>query len=144
LGEQLNVVDTGRWGFGRGGRFGSWQLGIENGINGTGLTLELSVKVDIELGKIQRIKANLDAFAGKFRRGLVKTAAQQEGGVFANGAIDAMEEGAMQVSGWGELSNLFDIVLPAQQRGGMDCRMLAAVIVAVNPGPESIIEFFEG
>ena len=80
--------------------------------------MQLSLKPDLDLSIIERIEAHLDGVTGQMRRSFVETVVQQESGVTAHDAIEAMEEEAAQISRRRELADAFDIALPAQQRSG--------------------------
>ena len=84
--------------------------------------------IDLDALRIERIEADLDALAGQMRRGFEEAIVQQEGGVAADQAVDAMKEEAAQVGGGGKLTDPIDVALPAQQGRGLERAVLAAVV----------------
>src|SRR5450759_4550387 len=101
---------------------------VDNRVNQTRRALRFSVAVDFHVRQVERIEAHLDAFAGQLRRRFKEAVAQQEGGVAAYQAVNAMKEQAAHIGGGRQLADLFDVTLPAQERRGLERTVLAAVI----------------
>src|SRR5580704_11975320 len=55
-----------------------------------------------------------------------------------------MKEQTAHVGGRGELADLFDVALPAQQRRGLERTVFAAVVIGVEPVPQALVDLFEG
>src|SRR5439155_25662522 len=100
---------------------------------------QFSLKPDLDLCGIERIEAHLDGVTGQISRRLVEKVVQQEGGIPAHHAIQAMEEEAAEIGGGRELANLFDIALPTCERGASERAMFGAVINAFDPDPQTIV-----
>ena len=128
LAEQFDEVDAGGFGFGRCGRFGRRQLGVDDGIDEARHALRFSLEIDLHLGGVERIETHFDGFAGQMRRGFVEAVLQQESAIAAHQAIQAMEEETAEIGGRRELADVLDIALPAQQRSGSQSAVLGAVI----------------
>src|SRR5207302_4301628 len=94
---------------------------------------------DVCSSDLQTIEAHFDGLAGQMRRRLVETVVQQEGGIAAHQAIEAMEEQTAQIGGRRELADLFDIALPTRERSGPESAMFGAVIDAFDPDPETVV-----
>jgi hypothetical protein len=99
----------------------------------------LSLKPDLDLRGVERIEAHFDAVTGQMRRSLVETVVQQEGGIPAHHAIQAMEEETAQIGGGRELADLFDITLPTRERSASESAMFGAMIDAFDPDPQAIV-----
>jgi len=50
-----------------------------------------------------------------------------------------MKEQAAQIGGGRKLPDVFDVALPAQQRGGFESTVWGAVIDGVDPGPQTLV-----
>jgi hypothetical protein len=86
------------------------------------------LKPDLCLGGVERIEAHFYGVTGQIRRGLIKTVVQQERGIAAYQAIEAMEEKTTQVGGRRELTDVFDIALPARDGRGLERAVLTTGI----------------
>jgi hypothetical protein len=89
--------------------------------------------IDFDAIAVERIDVDLDAVAGQVRRGFEEAFLQQEGGIAAHEAGNTIEEDAPQIGGRGQLADLFNVALPAQQwsvvrRGREQRGMLVAMI----------------
>ena len=73
------------------------------------------------------------------RRSLVEKLVQQEGGIPAHQAIQAMEEETAQIGGGRELADLFAITLPTCERSASERTMFGAMINAFDPDPQTIV-----
>ena len=123
--------------------FGGRQLAVDDGIDEARRALRFSLEIDLDLGGVERIEAHFDGFAGQMRRRFVEAVLQQEGAIAAHQAIQAMEEEAAQIGGRRQLTDVLDIALPAQQRGGPQGAVLGAVIGVFDPGPQTVVQLFQ-
>ncbi len=73
--------------------------------------------------------------------GGVEPIAQQKRRIAAHEPVEAMEEEAAQIGGRRKLAHVLDVALPAQERRHSEGTVFGAVIEAVAPVPETIIEF---
>ena len=97
------------------------------------------MKPDLDLRRVERIEAHFDGVTSQIGRRLVETCVQPEGGVAAHQAIQAMEEEPAQIGRRGELADLLDIALPAQERSSSQSTVLGTVIGVFDPGPEAVV-----
>jgi hypothetical protein len=74
--------------------------------------------MNLHFGGVERIETRLDGFADEMGRSLVILVVQQEGAIATDQAMETIEEEAAEIGGRQELTDLFDIALPAQQRSG--------------------------
>src|ERR1019366_6820966 len=116
---------------------------VDNRVNQTRRALRFTVAVDFHMRQIERIEAHFDAFAGQLWRRFKEAVAQQERGVAAHQAVDAMKEQAAHVGGGRQLPDLFDVALPAQQRSRVQRAVLMAMIDGVEPVPEPLVQRFQ-
>jgi len=78
--------------------------------------------------QIERIETHLDLLASQIRRRFEETMAQQERGIAAHQAVDAMEEQAAHVGGRAATAAPARCPVASEQRGGLKRAVLAAVI----------------
>src|SRR5208283_4282231 len=106
-------------------------------------SLELSLEIDLDLGRVEGIETDFDGLAGQMGRSFVETLVQQEGAIAAHQSVHPMKEQAAQIGGGRELPDVFNVALPAQQRGGLQSAVLGAVIDVVDPGPQKLVQRFQ-
>src|SRR5580658_3325883 len=141
ISEQVSQILSALGGLrlGRGGRFDGRQPAVDHRVDRPRRVPEFSLKPDLDLRGVERIEAHLDGVTGQIGRRLVETVVQQEGGIAAHQAIQAMEEETVQVGGRRELADLLDVALPAQQRSGPESAMFGTVIDTLDPDPEAVV-----
>ena len=100
--------------------------------------------IDLDVFQIERVEADLDALAGQMGRGFEEVVVQQEGGIAADQAVDAMKEDAAQVGGGRKLADVVDVALPAQQGRGLERAVLAAMVDGIEPVPEALVQLLQG
>ena len=121
------------------GAFHGRQAGVDDGIDEARRALRFSLEMNLHFGGIERIETHLDGFAGEMGRSFVILVVQQKSAIAAHQAIEAIEEEAAEIGGRRELTDLFDIALPAQQRSGSQSAVLGAVINVFDPGPVTVV-----
>ena len=137
--QQFDEVNASWFGGGRSQRRGRGQQSINHGIDGPRPGLELSLKIDLDLGRVERIETDFDGLIEQMGRSLVETLVQQERTIAAHQSVHTMKEQAAQIGGGRELADLFDITLPTRQRSASERAMLGAMIDAFDPDPQAIV-----
>jgi hypothetical protein len=99
--------------------------------------------IDLDIGQVERIEADFDALPGQMGRRFKEVAVEQEGGVAAHQTVDAMQEQSAQVGGGRQLPDRFNVALPAQQRRGLQCAVLAAMVHGIEPMPKPRIQLIQ-
>jgi len=136
------TVSRQRWRWGGHGLKGRLQW-VDYGINRSRHGLRFPLEVDLHLGEIERVETHFDGLAGKLRRNLVELSAQHEGGITAHESIQAIEEQTSQIGRRRELTNMFNVSLPAQQGSGSQAAVFGTVIDLLNPNPQALVQLFE-
>ena len=77
------------------------------------------------------------------RRSFIQTFVQQEGRIAAHHAVEAMEEQPAQIGGGRQLTDVFNVALPARQRRGAESAVFGAVIDAFDPDLEPVVQLIE-
>ncbi len=119
------------------------QLSIDDGVDRSSRGLKLSFKVDLHFDGIEWIETDFNAFAGQMRRSFIETAKDEERGIASDESIDAIEEQAAQVGGWRQLTDVFDVPLPALEWRGFQSSVFFAVIDRFEPRLKARIEFIK-
>jgi hypothetical protein len=111
--EQFDKVNAGGFRFSGDGAFHGRQASVDDGIDETRRALRFPLEMDLYFGGVERIETHFDGFAGELGRSFVILVVQQKRAIAAHQAIEAIEEEAAQVGSRWELTDLFDIALPA-------------------------------
>lgn len=80
---------------------------------------------------------------GQVRGGFIKAVVQQEGGIAPQQPVETMEEEAAEISAGGKLTHVLDIALPAHEWRGPEGAVFGAVIDALDPGLEPLVQLAE-
>lgn len=92
---------------------------VGDGIGEAGRAGKHAAKVDVGLGRVHGIEADLDFVADQMGGGFIEAFLQQERAIASDDAVEAEEEQAPDIGGGRQLTDLFDIALPAGKRRGV-------------------------